>query len=82
MAPRATASSVAADTAAASAALRAADIDLPCRDIGVPQRFLDHAARNEILDEIGLTEQNVARQITGWVAALAVGDESVAQQVD
>ena len=64
---------------AVSAALRAADIDVPCRDVGVPQRFLDHAARSEVLDEVGLTEQNVARQITGWVAALAVRDDSVAQ---
>jgi 1-deoxy-D-xylulose-5-phosphate synthase len=67
---------------AVSAALRAAEIDIPCRDIGVPQRFLDHAARGEVLDEVGLTEQNIARQITGWVAALAVRDESVAQQID
>ena len=64
---------------AVSAALRAAAVDVPCRDVGVPQRFLDHAARSEVLDEVGLTEQNVARQITGWVAALAVRDDSVAQ---
>ncbi len=65
---------------AVSAALRHADIDVPCRDVGVPQRFLDHAARSEVLDEVGLTEQNLARQITGWVAALAVRDDSAAQQ--
>ncbi len=67
---------------AVSAALRAADIDVPCRDLGVPQRFLDHASRGEVLEEIGLTEQNVARQVTGWVAALGALDESVAQQID
>lgn len=67
---------------AVSAALRAADIDVPCRDLGVPQRFLDHASRGEVLDEIGLTDQNVARQVTGWVAALGALDESVAQQID
>ena len=55
---------------AVSAALRGADIDVPCRDVGVPQRFLDHATRGEVLAEIGLTEQDVARQVTGWVAAL------------
>lgn len=55
---------------AVSAALRAADIDVPCRDVAVPQRFLDHATRGEVLAEIGLTEQGVARQVTGWVAAL------------
>lgn len=65
-----------------SAALRAKDIDVPCRDIAVPQRFLDHASRGEVLHEIGITEQNVARQITGWVAALGALDESVAEQID
>jgi len=67
---------------AVSASLRAADIDVPCRDLGVPQRFLDHATRNEVLAEAGLTEQNVARQVTGWVAALGARNESVAEQVD
>jgi len=67
---------------AVSAALRATDIDVPCRDLGVPQRFLDHAARSEVLSEAGLTDQNVARQVTGWVAALGARDESVTEQVD
>ena len=67
---------------AVSAALRAAEIDVPCRDVGVPQQFLDHAARSEILSEVGLTEQNVARQVTGWVAALSARDEAVSEQID
>jgi len=67
---------------AVSAALRAAEIDVPCRDLGVPQRVLDHAARSEVLYEVGLTDQNVARQVTGWVAALGARDESVTEQVD
>ncbi len=65
---------------AISAALRAADIDVPCRDLGVPQRFLDHASRGEVLEEIGLTEQNIARRVTGWVAAL--GTDEVIERVD
>ena len=57
-----------------SAALRAKEIDVPCRDLGVPQEFQAHATR---------TDQHVARQITGWVAALgaAVGDH-VAHEID
>jgi 1-deoxy-D-xylulose-5-phosphate synthase len=55
---------------AVSAMLRRNEIDVPCRDVGVPQEFLAHASRNEVLSDIGLTDQNVARQITGWVAAL------------
>jgi 1-deoxy-D-xylulose-5-phosphate synthase len=66
-----------------SAALRANEIDVPCRDLGVPQEFQAHASRSELLTDIGLTDQHVARQITGWVAALgaAVGDH-VAHEVD
>jgi len=55
---------------AVSAALRRAEIDVPCRDVGVPQEFQEHASRSEILMSIGLTDQDVARQVTGWVAAL------------
>lgn len=55
---------------AVSAALRHAEIDVPCRDAGLPQRFYDHASRAQVLAEVGLTEQDVARQITGWVAAM------------
>jgi 1-deoxy-D-xylulose-5-phosphate synthase len=55
---------------AVSAALRRASIDVPCRDIGIPQQFLAHASRKEVLVDVGLTDQDVARQITGWVAAL------------
>jgi len=55
---------------AVSAALRSADIDVPCRDVGLPQEFFDQASRGEVLADLGLTDQGVARRITGWVAAL------------
>jgi 1-deoxy-D-xylulose-5-phosphate synthase len=56
---------------AVSAALRRSEIDVPCRDVGLPQQFFDHASRGEVLAEAGLTDQDVARRITGWVAALS-----------
>ena len=59
---------------AVSAALRAAEIDVPCRDVGLPQQFFDHASRGEVLAEAGLTDQDVARRITGWMAALSRDD--------
>jgi 1-deoxy-D-xylulose-5-phosphate synthase len=62
---------------AVSAALRRKEIDVPCRDVGLPQHFFDHASRGEVLAEAGLTEQDVARQITGWVAALGNGGSSI-----
>jgi 1-deoxy-D-xylulose-5-phosphate synthase len=68
---------------AVSGALRHAEIDVPCREVGVPQQFLDHASRGEILAEIGLTDQHVARQISGWVAALGSSDaETVGNRLD
>ncbi|ASU79498.1 1-deoxy-D-xylulose-5-phosphate synthase [Actinopolyspora erythraea] len=51
-----------------AAAMRDADVDVPLRDLAVPNRFLDHASRGEVLAELGLTEQDVARRITEWVA--------------
>ncbi len=53
-------------------ALRDADVDLPLRDFGIPQEFLDHASRAEILAEIGLTAPDIARQVTALVSRLAV----------
>ena len=32
-----------------------------------------HASRGEVLADVGLTDQDVARRITGWVAALGSG---------
>ena len=65
---------------AVSAALRRAEIDVPCRDVGVPQQFLAHASRKEVLADVGLTEQDLARQITGWVAALGSEADSPARE--
>jgi 1-deoxy-D-xylulose-5-phosphate synthase len=69
---------------AVSAALRRAEIDLPCRDVGLPQQFLDHASRDEVLSEVGLTDQHIARQISGWVAALnnSVSESEVVERFD
>ncbi|MFG2976021.1 1-deoxy-D-xylulose-5-phosphate synthase [Streptomyces sp. NPDC048331] len=55
---------------AVSQALRDAGVDVPLRDFGIPQRFLDHALRKEIMAEIGLTAPDIARQVTGLVAKL------------
>ena len=49
-------------------ALRDTDIDLPLRNLGIPQQFLHHATREEILTAIGLTAPNIARQVTALMA--------------
>jgi 1-deoxy-D-xylulose-5-phosphate synthase len=50
--------------------LRDAGSTVPVRDFGIPQRFYDHAKRGSILTAIGLTGQDVAREISGIVAAM------------
>jgi 1-deoxy-D-xylulose-5-phosphate synthase len=51
-------------------ALRAAECDVPLRDLAIPQRFLDHGSRADVLTAAGLTAQDVARRVTEWAAAL------------
>ncbi|HEX2313897.1 MAG TPA: 1-deoxy-D-xylulose-5-phosphate synthase [Thermomonospora sp.] len=48
--------------------LRDHETDVPVRTFGIPQEFLDHAARAEILGDIGLTPQGLARSIIETVA--------------
>ncbi|HEU4913023.1 MAG TPA: 1-deoxy-D-xylulose-5-phosphate synthase [Actinomycetes bacterium] len=55
---------------AVAQALRDARVATPLRDFGIPLRFLDHAKRAEILSEIGLTAQDVARDIVETVASV------------
>jgi 1-deoxy-D-xylulose-5-phosphate synthase len=70
---------------AVSAALRRAEIDVPCRDVGLPQEFFAQASRGEVLTDVGLTDRNIARQITGWVAAqgaVVPHEREVSQRLD
>jgi 1-deoxy-D-xylulose-5-phosphate synthase len=50
--------------------LRDAGTTTPVQTYGLPQRFLTHAKREEILDEAGLVPQHLARRITEAVARL------------
>ncbi|WP_405868439.1 MULTISPECIES: 1-deoxy-D-xylulose-5-phosphate synthase [unclassified Streptomyces] len=63
-------------------ALRDAGVDVPLRDFGIPPRFLDHAARAEVMTEIGLTAPDIARQVTGLVSKLDGRFNRAAAQVD
>ncbi|MFI6680475.1 1-deoxy-D-xylulose-5-phosphate synthase [Kribbella sp. NPDC050470] len=49
-------------------ALRDAGVTTPVRDFGIPQQFLEHAKRPAVLQEIGLTGQELARDITELIA--------------
>jgi 1-deoxy-D-xylulose-5-phosphate synthase len=48
--------------------LRDHDVDVPVKTFGLPQEFLAHGTRAEVLDEAGLTSQQLALHITEAVA--------------
>ena len=53
-----------------SDALNAAEVDTPRRQIGVPQKFLDHGSRGEVLAEHGLDVESVKNTVDGWLQRL------------
>jgi 1-deoxy-D-xylulose-5-phosphate synthase len=59
---------------AVSRLLRDHDVDVPVKTFGLPQEFLSHGTRAEVLEEVGLTPQHLARQITEAVARRSTGD--------
>jgi 1-deoxy-D-xylulose-5-phosphate synthase len=62
--------------------LRAAQVDTALSEIGLPDEFLEHASRDEILDRVGLNAQDISREIVAQVLgsrvphARAIPDES------
>jgi 1-deoxy-D-xylulose-5-phosphate synthase len=63
--------------AAVALALGDADVDVPVRRFGIPEQFLAHAKRSEVLADIGLTPVEVAGRIG---ASLAVKEANLAVQ--
>ncbi|MBA2390494.1 MAG: 1-deoxy-D-xylulose-5-phosphate synthase [Geodermatophilaceae bacterium] len=55
--------------------LRSHDIDVPARDVALPQRFLDHGSRAEVLAQHGLSSQDVARQVIEWASRIVEHSE-------
>jgi 1-deoxy-D-xylulose-5-phosphate synthase len=56
--------------------LRSAGVNTPLREFGIPQEFLPHGSRAELLEEIGLTPQSIARYA---VEAIVGADEALEQ---
>jgi len=54
---------------AVSRLLRDRDVDVPVKTFGLPQAFLAHGSREQILDAAGLSPQHLARQLTEAVAS-------------
>ena len=52
--------------------LRRAGVDTAVDEIGLPDEFLDHGSRGEILQEAGLTAQQIARNLVAQVLGMKV----------
>ena len=51
---------------ALSEMFRSAGLQTPIHSIGVPLTFIEHSKRSEILSDLGITSQNIAREIVEW----------------
>jgi 1-deoxy-D-xylulose-5-phosphate synthase len=45
---------------------RDARLEVPIHSIGVPLEFIEHSKRAEILEDLGITAQQIAREIVEW----------------
>jgi len=51
---------------ALSEMFRSAGLETPIHSIGVPLAFIEHSKRSEILSDLGMTAQNISREIVEW----------------
>ena len=56
-------------SSALSDAFRELGIAIPIHSIGIPLDFFEHAKRNQILEDLGITVQSVARQLVSWFSS-------------
>ena len=56
-------------------------LETPIHSIGIPLEFIEHSKRTEIMEDLGITVQNVARQLVGW-ASLGTKQEAMQLRVD
>jgi len=45
-------------------------LDIPIHSVGVPLSFIEHSKRGEILNDLGMTAQNIARDLVAWSSAI------------
>ncbi|GAB3718470.1 1-deoxy-D-xylulose-5-phosphate synthase [Nocardiopsis oceani] len=62
--------------------LRDHDVDVPVRTFGIEQEFLDHAKRDQILQEQGLTPQELSRKLTETVSRRGEGARTASELAD
>lgn len=52
--------------------MRAAQVDTALNEVGLPDEFLEHASRGEIMERVGLTAQSIAHDIVAQVVGSRV----------
>ena len=52
--------------------MRAAQVDTALNEVGLPDEFLEHASRAEIMERVGMTAQSIARDIVAQVVGSKV----------
>ena len=62
--------------AAITLSLQDAGVLSPVRTFGVPAQFLDHAKRNQVLASLGLTAQDISRQLVEMVAGQEIAENT------
>ncbi|MEJ6012441.1 1-deoxy-D-xylulose-5-phosphate synthase [Corynebacterium sp. H127] len=58
-----------------SEALSSASIDTPVRHIAVPEKFLEHASRGQLLEELGMDAPGIVAAATEWIEELTATSE-------
>jgi 1-deoxy-D-xylulose-5-phosphate synthase len=60
---------------------RDAGLSVPVHSIGVPLAFIEHSKRAEVLQDLGITVQNITRSLVTWSSSdLSVKEEMQLQQ--
>ena len=60
---------------------RDAGLSVPVHSIGVPLAFIEHSKRAEVLQDLGITVQNITRSLVAWSSSdLSVKEEMQLQQ--
>lgn len=60
---------------------REAGLNVPVHSIGIPLLFIEHSKRTEVLQDLGITVQNITRSLVAWSTSdLSVKEEMQLQQ--
>ena len=62
--------------------MRAAQVDTALTEVGLPDEFLEHASRNEIMERVGLTAQSIARDIVAQVVGSRIPHARPIEKLD